>query len=213
MVSTDPYVWWAALLTISMYSVYIKESNFGRWGEFTLVGFLGGHFVAIRWSMLRGYFIDALNGRYTLIIGIVFGLLLFSRWLLPLRHRWVERYPISTVFGARLGLTLTGVWTADIMSQIRDTLVPLNNPDPLKNVGIIIVFIGAVTIMASMAFSSFFGGNVGTGVSKVLNLIGKPGKYFILAGAGITFCNIYQGRIGQASGRIWFLLNDWLQLG
>jgi hypothetical protein len=213
MVSTDPFIWLAALITLGIMSMYFKEQDFSRWAEYMVIGGTGANLVLANTQRIQGYIVEMTQGgHYLYALWILFSLLLFTKFFLPVRFRYLERYALACVFGVNMGLNLATDVRVNLAYQIRDSIQPITGVDPTIAFYNVCNFLFVFTILCYMTFTTGLGGSLGKQVSGILQTIGKPGRLVLIAGLAAGYFNIYLGRIGQISGNIWFLLHDWLQI-
>jgi hypothetical protein len=230
-ISTDIWVWIAAVLTLCIYSFLYKDNPFYKFAEHLLVGVSAGYlFVIYFWNNvwpnlflpLRDAFgILVTEGRATgglaaLVPGIL-GLLILTR-LIP-KISWVSRWAIGFYFGAFQGLVITGYMQAFILAQIYGTFMKANNPVfSLALIGNFfgtpgwgpfilaisgpLMIVGVLCTLTYFFFSMEHKGFVG-GVAKI-------GIVFLMIGFGASFGYTVMARVSLLIGRLQFLLSDWL---
>ena len=92
--STNVGVWMAALSMIALYSFLVKENSVYRKAEHLYVGLAAGHAIAMGWNNIRDLGINAVRaGKFGMIIPLVLGLLLYTRFAKSLQH-W-SRIPLA----------------------------------------------------------------------------------------------------------------------
>jgi hypothetical protein len=211
-VSPDPLVWIAAILILGEYSVFVKDTDWGRWTEATLIGAMGGHYVITNYALLRGYWDSMMAGHYAYILVFIIALPLFSRFFLPRRYRWLERFALAFYTGTQLGVYIAGEVTVNLIGQVVASIKPLNSPDIMINFSRVLSFAAFFTLISYFFFTAGFGGKTGKTVASVFKVIGTPARYFMMTAFGAAWCNVYLGRVSQVTGAINFVLSNWLGL-
>jgi hypothetical protein len=190
--------WIAALGTLGLMSFAIKENPFYRFVEHVYVGIGAAHSVVMGWESLgTTAFTPIKNGEYIKIIPLVVGLLLYTRFVKG--AMWMSRYPLAMLVGIGTGLTIKGTIGAQIINQVKATMVPLNSLD-----NIIIVF-GLLSVLMFFYFTR-------KNTNPVFNASSKVGRYVMMIAFGALFGNAVMGRMSLMIGRVQFLLGDWLGL-
>ena len=82
--SPDPWVWFAAFLTLCIFSFLYKDNIFYQFAEHLFVGISAGYLIAITWhnqiypNLVVPLFFE---GRILYIIPLAFGLFYFARFI------------------------------------------------------------------------------------------------------------------------------------
>ncbi|MGB4747987.1 MAG: hypothetical protein WBH67_00885 [Bacillota bacterium] len=197
-ISTDIGVWIGALSALGIYSVLIKDNPFYTMVEHLFVGASAGIAVVVGINtFLNSAWSPMIEGKYLLIIPILLGILLYSRYFEDIA--WLNRIPLSFLMGTGAGVAMRGAVESQIVGQISATMVKLTTFDSW------IIFLGTIFSL-SYFFLTFQRGKV-TGVTSQL------GRYFMMAAFGAAFGNTVMGRISAAIGRFQFIFLKWLGLG
>ncbi len=231
--STDIWIWIAALLTLCIYSFLYKDNPFYKFAEHLLVGVSAGYlFVIYFWNNMwpnllvplrDGFGILFTEGRFSgnlaaLVPGIL-GLLILTR-LIP-KINWISRWAIGFYFGAFQGIAITGYMQAYILAQVYGTFIRGGNPvfslalfgdfvgQPgwgpfVLAVSGPLMIAGVICTLTYFFFSTEHRGFAG-GVAKV-------GIVFLMIGFGASFGYTVMARVSLLIGRLQFLLRDWLGL-
>ena len=190
--------WIAALGTLGLMSFAIKENPFYRFVEHVYVGIGAAHSVVLGWESLKTTAITPIaNGNLIKIVPLVIGLLLYTRFVKG--AMWMSRYPLAMLVGIGTGLTIKGTIGAQIIDQVRATLLPLTSID-----NIIIVF-GLLSVLMFFYFTR-------KNTNKIFNASSRVGRYVMMIAFGALFGNAVMGRMSLMIGRVQFLLGEWLGL-
>lgn len=196
-ISTDIGVWIGALATIGIYSVLIKDNPFYKMVEHIFVGASAGIAVVVGINTFKNTaWSPMIQGKYSLIIPMIGGLLLYTRYFE--KFSWLNRISLSFLMGTGAGVAMRGAVESQIVGQLSATMVSLNNFDAW------IVFLGTIFSL-SYFFLTYQRG-------KVMGYASKIGRYFMMAAFGAAFGNTIMGRVSIAIGRFQFLLLRWLGL-
>ncbi|MFO7638088.1 MAG: hypothetical protein R6X14_02110 [bacterium] len=210
--STEIWVWIAAILTLAMFSFLYRENPFYRFGEHLFVGISNGYLIAIMWHLiLVPYLITPVGqGQKLWLIPIALvGALYFARFI-P-KVSWLVRIPIAVALGYGAGASIPRSVDAQIIQQIRATIVTRQSfSDSIAGPGwqlglwAVIIAIGVICTITYFFFSARQRG--------ILKPISRAGIIFVMVGFGASFGYTVMARISLFIGRLQFLLRDWLGL-
>jgi hypothetical protein len=232
-VSTDIWIWLAAVLTLCIYSFLYKDNPFYKFAEHLLVGVSAGYFFVIYfWNLIVPNLLTPLKtgfetlftgggftgGLAALIPGIL-GLLILTR-LIP-KVGWMSRWAIAFYIGAFQGIFITGYMQAFILAQVYGTFIKANNPvfsltlfgdfaghpgwGPfILAVSGPLMIVGVICTLTYFFFSTEHKGFVGG--------VARAGIVFLMIGFGASFGYTVMARVSLLIGRLQFLLRDWLGL-
>ncbi len=232
-VSSDPWIWVAALLTLAILSYLYKDNPVYKTAEYLFVGIASGYYLSIQYDnvlvpnlfqpVARGVG-GAFHGAFmptdiARIGALILGFLMFSRFVS--RVSWLSRWSIGVMVGAYSGLAIIGFAQGDLIEQIRSNLVPILAPGSWGTLTaasgftqILVAFLGvlsnAVLVVGLLAtlYYFFFSAEhrgVGGGVAKL-------GIYFLMVSFGASYGFTVMARISLALDRLRFLFSDWLGL-
>ncbi len=204
MVSLDPAVWIAALMTIGIYSLGFKYNRLYKFCEFTFVGLGAGYTAVLAWDNIRRIGIANMSaGKTYYIVPIVIGLLLYMRY--SPKMQWLARYPLAMIVGVGTGVAVRGVVQADLISQIIATAQPLwGTRDPMTYLNAVIILIFTVTGLIFFIFT------LSTEKLTGGTLISRIGRVGLMIGMGALFADTVAGRYSFLIERMQFLLHQWL---
>ena len=203
-VSPDPLVWFAALLTLSIFSFLYKDNPFYRFAEHLFVGTSMGYWIALTWhnAVKPNLWIPLVKEHNLLyIIPLILGLFYFLRFV-P-RLNWLVRLPIAFSLGWASGVAIPAVFQASIIKQIQGTMLTpamFNRWD--TGLWSVVILIGVICTILFFFFSVERRG--------VMKPIAHIGITFLMIGFGASFGYTVMARISLLIGRMQFLLRDWL---
>lgn len=210
-VSTDPWVWVAALLTLGIFSFLYRENPFYRFVEHLFVGVSAGYGVAIVWNNgVVPNLIDPLRtdptamGKFLVLIPGLLGLLFFFRFV-P-RRGYLILLPLAVYMGAANGMAIPPTIQADIIKQMQGTIGDATNLQ-LGTLNFLSGLFASIGVIATLTYFFFSREHKGP-----LRVSATVGIWFIMIGFGASFGNTVMARVSLLIGRVQFLLTDWLHL-
>ena len=143
------------------------------------------------------------EGRYSLIVPVILGVLLFTRWFPKLA--WLSRISVAFMMGVAGAVSITGAISANFVKQIAATMIPLNSID-----NIIMVF-GTI---CTVSYFLFIQGKspAGQAWGKATTVLGDVGKWVMMVAFGAAFGATVMGRLTLVMGRLQFLFGQWIPL-
>jgi hypothetical protein len=195
-VSTDIAVWIMAFIMLSLFSFLYKENPAFSIAENIYVGAGAGHMIAMGYRNIMGMAVHPLReqGQWSMIIPLLLGLMLYTRF--TRRYAFLSRYGLALPIGMGAGLALRALPAAQVLSQVRATLVDLTNVDNL------VLMVGVVCTLIFFLFT--------TAQNNFARQASKLGKYFMLVTFGLTFATAVFQHIGIYFGSLQLLLGTWL---
>jgi len=205
--STNPWIWVAAILTLSIFSFLYKENAVYRFAEHLFVGISAGYGVAIIWNnMLIPNLFDPLlkDHNFWVLIPAVLGLLYFFRFVPKLGY--LILIPMAFLLGAGNGLSLAPVIQADIIKQMQSTIGDATSMTGggWNMIWGIVAFIGVLCTLSFFFFSREHKGP--------LKVSASIGIWFIMIGFGASFGNTVMARVSLLIGRVQFLMTEWIHI-
>ncbi|MGB7053949.1 MAG: hypothetical protein WBE28_01350 [bacterium] len=203
--SSDPWIWIGAVLTLMIFSFLYKDNPFYKFGEHLFVGIANGYYIVYYWqNALKPNLFEPLSaGQFIYIVPLLLGLMYFTRFI-P-RISWVVRIPIGFTIGWGAGLSIPAYFQADILRQLEGTVVtPATFSNPANGIWAVIILIGVVCTLIYFFFSREHKGLLGSA--------SRLGIIFIMIGFGASFGYTVMARVSLLIGRIQFLLGPWLGL-
>jgi len=187
----------AAFLTLCIFSFLYRDNPFYKFAEHLLVGISVGYFLvtAVNTTVLPKLFSPLFeHGNLVYLIPGALGFLMFARF--SARLSWLSRISLALVIGAGAGVSIPAVMQAQIMAQMKASMVSFASIN-----GLIIVLAISTTLIYfffSKEHKGWFGGAA------------KIGTWFLMIFFGATFGYTVMSRISLLIGRMQFLLGDFL---
>ncbi len=187
----------AVFLTLCIFSFLYRDNPFYKFAEYLLVGISVGYFLvtAVNTTVLPKLILPLFKqGNLVYVIPGVLGFLMFARFSPKLS--WLSRISLALVIGAGAGVSIPAVMQAQIMAQMKASMVSFVSIN-----GIIIVLAISTTLIYfffSKEHKGWFGGTA------------KIGIWFLMIFFGATFGYTVMSRISLLIGRMQFLLGDFL---
>ena len=216
-------IWIGAALTLMIFSFLWKDNFFYKFAEHLFVGVSAAYWmivglwttilpnlVARLWpGLVKGVLPGAAQAepQYIFIVPLVFGLLLLTR-LLP-KVFVLSRMSMGLVIGYAAGTNLIRYLQSDMMSQVSKTIVPIvvvadGRLQPGPTFSNLVLFVGVICGLIYFFFSREH-----TGVLKPASRIGI---WVLMVTFGASFGYTVMARISLLTGRVQYLLGDWLGL-
>jgi hypothetical protein len=191
-------IWISATFTIAILSLMYKENPLYSAAEHIYVGLAAGHFVVMGYNNIVNLAIRPLGkGKLVVVIPIVLGLLLYSRFFNALS--WLSRYPMALLTGLGVGMTIRGSISAEFVSQVSAAMMPLNS---MNN------FLMMLITISVLVFFLF----VRTSTHPAVKSISEFGRWAMMVAFGATFGGTVMGAMTLLSGRVQFLLSQIIRL-
>jgi len=188
--------WLAAIATLAIYSFLYSPNKIFTFFEHVYVGVGAGYGIVFGYNaIVRQGWEPMLKGKWILIIPMILGLLLFTRFIKSIS--WVSRLPLAFLVGLGAALSMKAI-ESDFLVQIRATMIPWSS---LNN---ILLVLGTVTALTYFFFTF--------PDSKVVRSGALAGRWFLMAAFGAAFGNAVMGRISLLIGELQFLFKDWIHL-
>lgn len=221
-------VWIAALLTLAIFSYVYRDNIFYKFAESIIVGVSAGYWIVLNfWQVMiakvlvkiapdvaRYAFLPdtPINAKpdYVYIVPFILGCLIFCR-LIP-KVAWLGRWPLAFVVGTTAGVKLINFLDADIIRQIRNTILPLvvfsatetGVIDWKKSIQNMLLVVSVLSSVTYFYFSVEHKGIIGR--------ISRMGVWVLMISFGASFALTVMGRITLLAMRFRFLFDDWLGL-
>lgn len=209
--STDPWVWIAAILTLAIFSFLYKENPFYRFAEHLYVGIANGYAITFYWHrILVPSLFDRVGSAQTpvstkvwLIAIAIIGALYFTRFIPKIS--WLIRIPIAIVLGYASGTSIPRAIDAELIRQAKATIVTRASFAHWQaGLWAVIILLGVIATISYFFFS--------TERKGILKPLSYTGIIFIMIGFGASFGYTVMARLSLFIGRLQFLLGDWLGL-
>jgi len=192
--SSDPWIWIGAILTLMIFSFLYKDNPFYKFGEHLFVGVANGYYIVFYWhNSLKPNLFEPLGaGEFIYIVPLLLGLMYFTRFI-P-KVSWLVRIPIGFMIGWGAGLSIPAYFQAEVLRQLEGTVVTPS----------LVILIGVITTLIYFFFSKEHKG--------ILGHASRLGIIFIMIGFGASFGYTVMARVSLLIGRVQFLLGPWLGL-
>lgn len=195
--STNPWIWVAAFLTLCIYTFLYRDNPFYKFAEHLLVGVSLGYWIAVYY---HNSFIPKvwepliMEQELRVLVPTILGLMTFST-LVP-RFSWLVRYPIAYTVGMYSGYSIPRNFQAYIFKHVQSTMLTT------LTISSVIILIGVISTLVYFYFSTEHKGAIGG--------VARTGIWFIMLAFGAGFGYTVMARISLLIGRMQFLLHDWL---
>src|SRR3989339_118991 len=120
--STDPWVWAAALCTISIFSYLWKENPLYRVLEHIFVGLSVGYGICITWYqvLLPKFWAPLIEEKqFTLLIPAAMAILMLFRF--SQKHGWLSFWPLAFLIGFS-GYSIPAIIDTSLLKQLQATI-------------------------------------------------------------------------------------------
>lgn len=210
MISTDPWVWVSAFMTICSFTLLYGDNPLFRIGEHTYTATVVAHSVVTGLQTLRSRFLPLYTGdRPILIVPFILGIMsIFVVWR---RYAWLASFPIAVMIGVGAGLSIRALMATEVLGNVRavvsETAMIFVGP-PSNQLGYLIRVIFTLAGVIYLLFTVFIRGPL----SKPVSYIRTFGKYVFLAYLGLSVGNAIMQHSGLATSAINRLLVQWLGL-
>lgn len=204
MISTDPLVWFGAILTLCVLSFLNKETRLYRFAEYTYISVAVGHaFVLGMNSLISQTLEPIMSGGVDVLIMFLFSLLIITQ---PFKSvRWIARWPNSLSIGVGTGIAMYGAMGSDIIRLVQGVIRDGFISEPGATLTGYFSIIGTTAVLVYFFFTikrEALGGAVGH--------VATLGRYFMMIAFGAVFANIILSRSTLFFGRMIFILSEWL---
>lgn len=207
--STNLWVWLMGLGMVSLFSFVYKENPAYRLFEHIYVGAAAGYTVVVNYGNIVDRCIKPLfnGGAYNLIVPLVLGLLLYTRFIKKIAY--LSRWSIAFLLGIGVGVSTFGQIQSIFLAQVRAgmmTLLVYNNNTLVlsRSINNLIMFLGTMSVILYFFFSVQQKGIIKQGSAL--------GRYVMMITFGVAFGNVVMGRISLLLGAIEDIFGKWLGL-
>ncbi len=200
--------WISAILIIFVFTLLLplKEHYLYRIVETIFIAAMAGHACVTATATVTRPATLISTGDFFQFIPLILGLLLFTRFAKG--YTWFARYPVALLVGMGTGLSVRASAEAQIIAQLRATILPLAVPRMLDAFNNFCIMIMVPASILYFLFTRPGKGNVG----KVLDTISRLGRIIVLAALGSMYGNLLMARITGLIGILQFLFFDWLKI-
>ena len=228
-------LWIAGFFTLAIFSFLYRDNPFYKFAECVVVGVSAAYWMVVGfWDTIipnlvqrlapvfsKEYFTPGMElpsgwteywPNLFYLIPLVLGIMLLCR-LVP-KAGWLSLWPLAFIVGTMAGLRMVGYIEGDLLSQVKETIIPLyvegsNNSSPFMHVWTtiwasvaqILLVVGVLCCLVYFFFSVEHKGVVG-GTARV-------GIWYLMITFGAAFGFTVMGRIALLAARLEFLFDDW----
>jgi hypothetical protein len=203
--STDPWIWIGAFLTLMIFSFLYKDNPFYKFAEHLFVGVANGYYIVYYWhNALVPNLLEPLGGGDLIyLVPLLLGLMYFTRFIPTIA--WVVRIPIGFMIGWSAGISIPAYFQAFVLRQLEGSVItPQSFTNTAAGIWAVISLIGVVCTLIYFYFSKEHTG--------ILKPPARIGIIFIMIGFGASFGYTVMARVSLLIGRVQFLLGPWLGL-
>ncbi|KAF0196751.1 MAG: hypothetical protein FD169_730 [Bacillota bacterium] len=209
-ISTNPWVWIMGIGMVSLFSFIYKENAAYRFFEHVFVGAAAGYFLQMNYVNIldRAWIPLVAKGRYSLLIPIFLGLLLYTRFFK--RYAWLSRWATSFMIGIGVGISSFGMINAQLIRQASAAMMPFLVKDKLgvilwtRSANNTLMILGTLSVLVYFFFSYTPKGPV----KEVTHF----GRWVMMLTFGVAFGNVVMGRISLLLGAFERIFGTWLGL-
>lgn len=205
----DPWllfaIWVDMLYTVGFFTITVKVNPWYRFCENSLVGVSVGYSTVLAIKSVNDIAVTPLaKGNIIMLIPIVLGFLLFTRYIKPVA--FLRTWPIALMIGVGSGVAVTGAVSGQIVSQITATynLPLIVTNDLVGSFNNILYIILLITTVFYFIFTIEQKGRSPSGI------LAKIGRYAMIVAFGVTFGTTMTQRINTLIERLTFLIHTWL---
>ena len=179
-------------MTLSLYSYLVGDNKLFKFAEHLYVGTAAGHAITMGYMNVRdlGFIPLFVKGQMSPVIPILLGLCLYSRYF-P-QYKWLSRYAIAVTIGIGSGVTMRGMPSAQILSQMEATMVSI------KGIDDVLMILGVVGTIVYFLFVSARN-PVTTGLSYI-------GRWTMMITFGVGFGTSTFSMVARATGAVTAIL-------
>lgn len=202
MITDTLGIWLNIIMTLACISFAFKHTPLYRFAESTVIGVgIGNVFVLAMENIQKQAIAPLSQGAYLFVIPFVLGLLLYSRFYAPMA--WLSRYPVMILLGIGTGLAVRGAIPAQIIAQIKVSLLPLVAKDPMTSINNILI---TVLLASTLIFFIFTWEPKGDTGKNVMGYIRRLGRITVMIYLGSAFSSAAMARVVVMAERLLFML-------
>jgi hypothetical protein len=234
--STEIWVWVAALFTLCILSFLYKDNPFFRFAESSFAGISMGYYVN---QTFKNTFVPNLIAplfhagpaydpvtyptrsveHWLLIVPFVLAIILYTRYVPKIA--WVSRFALAVYVGYYTGLNMMQKLQGEVLPQSADTIrsfwrfLPEHLPIWANAHGHTVSWgewasslVFVIGVLAVLVYFFFSAEHKGA-----VGAVSRLGIWFLMISFGAAFGYTIMGRVSILIGRVIFLMGDWLGLG
>lgn len=208
-------VYLSGLFIIACFSYLFKENRLYRYTEHIYVGFGAAHAIVMGWQNIKETAIAPLRqGEIIWIVPLLLGCLLYTRF--SRSYSYLSRTSVAFMMGVAAGVTIIGAIDAQLIRQVRATMLPLTN---LNN---ILLVLGTVSTLAFFLFiplgsqknkasqnagtgSGSTGAKQGSQLPAIMQVLSTMGRATMMVAFGSAYGYVVMARLSYLIARLQFL--------
>lgn len=203
----------AAVLTLVVFSYLWRDNGAYRVAEHVFVGTTIGYvFVVVYHQIIVPKLVEpALAGSWMdwrLVVPAALAVCLLLRGAGPLGS--LANWGVAFIVGVGSALALAGALSGTLLPQVTASAVPLMGPSGLDGwaslLGNLVLVVGVVATLSYFYFTATRQSVEG----RFFRGAGYVGKYTMMVAFGALFASLTLSRLSLLTGRLYFLLGDWL---
>ncbi|MFN0152677.1 MAG: hypothetical protein ACKVU1_18395 [bacterium] len=190
----------AAILTLAILSYLYKDNPVYKFAEHLFVGVGAGYWLSVEFqnTLKPNLFGKLAAGEWLLVIPLVLGLLLFTRFIEKIA--WLSRWSMGLMVGTFSGLAVIGYLQSELMTQIEANILSVNTGSAVTNINNSLLIAGLIVSLIYFFFSAEHRGAVGRAA--------RVGIWFLMISFGASYGFTVMSRISLLIARIQFLMQD-----
>ena len=196
-------IWVAAFMTLFLYSYIFADNIVFKFAEHVYIGVAAGYGLVLQIdNQIRPTINNEIleKGHWIWVIPILLGLLIYTRYFKSINY--MARYTVAFMVGVGAGVVLTRDFKSLFLTQVVDTMRPLQEGTTAEVFGNIVVLVGVLTTLTYFFFTLEHKGAIG--------VTAKVGRFTMMVALGAAFGNTVMARVSLFLGRLQFLLGEWL---
>lgn len=207
--STNIWVWIAALLSLAIFSYLYRDNPLFRFAEHLFTGLSVGYMIVLMWNNYAYQYIviPLAQHRWITLIPMALGMLYLFRFVPKLQHLML--IPIAVSLGLWNGWSIPVTIEADLFKQIQGTMVNtamFRNPWDVHH-GLLVGLLVVVGVVCTVSYFYFSREHRGP-----LKMASTVGIWFVMVGFGASFGYTVMARMSLLIGRLQFLFTEWIHL-
>lgn len=205
-VSHDPYVWIAAVLTLSVFSFLYEDNPLFCLAEHLLVGLSTGYLICTYWHnvFVPELITPLMTGGLGIHAHLWGAAILCLFWAARYVDKLEDFHRLALAFWVSIdmGMTIPTFMESQVLSQVAGTMSVSFQGTLIQQLGSLLLSLGTVAALSYFIFSKAHEG--------ILGKSAQGGVFILMVGFGVTFSYTIMSRVYVLIGRIHFLLRDWL---
>lgn len=197
--------WIAAALVVWIFSFAYRDNVLYKFAEHLFVGVAAGYSITLAIDSFNRVAIKPLSTNpavsWHYLIAIALGALMFMKY--SKKYYWLARYGVGVNVAVGMALALRTAPMANIIAQIRATILPLWTPDPVATINnwlLVIITLGGLVYFLFTIFPRRPESGRASPTYSVYRALYLIGIYGMMIGFGALFANTIMTRVAFAIG-------------